>query len=148
MKAFAAQHGGWLLVADLPPKAGCEALGAWWREQIAAIPNVRVLDFAALVNELGYEAAHDRAMAEAASTPYSQALYQRLGLALARVVPATRVPANKVIAVDADCPAWPGIGGWEGVGGVCVPRVFRTLPDKCGALRGRGGAGGGSWRNL
>lgn len=138
LKSFAAQHSGLLLVADLPPKAGCEALCAWWREQIAAIPGVRVLDFAALVAELGYEAAHDRAMAEAASTPYSQALYQRLGIALARVVRATRVAAKKVIAVDADGTLWQGIVGEDGVEGVSVPPAFAAFQEKLAALRARG----------
>jgi FkbH-like protein len=135
LKIFAAKSTGLLVVADLPPKAGSEALRAWWREQISAIPGVRVLDFAALVAELGYEAAHDASL-EAA--PYSQALYQRLGIALARVVRATRVAAKKVIAVDADGTLWRGIVGEDGVEGVSVPPAFAAFQEKLAALRARG----------
>lgn len=145
LKNFAAQTTSLLLVTDLPPQLfptepqqGGEALRTWWREQICAIPGVRVLDFAALVAELGLAASRDTALAEVASTPFSQAVYQRLGIALARVVRTTRLPAKKVIAVDADNTLWQGVVGEDGVAGVRVTPAFQALQQLLAALRARG----------
>lgn len=145
LKTFAAETTSLLLVADLPPQLypaqsqpDSEALRSWWREQITAIPRVRALDFAALITELGRTASRDTAMATAASTPFSQALYQHLGIALARVVRATRVPAKKVLAVDADGTLWHGVVGEDGVAAVTVTPSFQALQQALSALRARG----------
>jgi len=143
LRSFAAQTTSLLLVGDLPPPLqpeqpppDCAELRDWWREQIRAVPGVRVLEFAALITQLG----HAAALADAATpgVPFSQAVYQRLGIALARVVRASHRPAKKVIAVDADGTLWHGVVGEDGVAAVTVTPEFQALQQALAALRARG----------
>ncbi|MFM2081591.1 MAG: hypothetical protein RL380_282, partial [Verrucomicrobiota bacterium] len=143
LKKFAAHTTSQLIVADLPPELftvtpEADFLRAWWREQLAAIPGVKLLAFAEIVSELGTTASRDEAMATVASTPFSLAVYQRLGIALARFVRASRVAAKKVIAVDGDGTLWCGVVGEEGAEGVTVDAAFAALQKKLLALRQRG----------
>ena len=143
LKTFAAQTTSQVLVGDLPPAlfggvSGEEFLRAWWREQLAAIPNVKILEFAGIITELGEAAARDARMAEVASAPFSAAAYQRLGIAIARVARATRVAAKKIIVVDCDNTLWRGVVGEDGAAGVTVDASFRALQKTLGELRQRG----------
>jgi FkbH-like protein len=144
VRAHAARTKSMLLVADLPPAlrggggAEVDELRRWWREQLSGIAGVRVLGFTALVEELGLEAATDARMEAAASAPFSPALYQRLGIALAREVRAFCLPPKKVIAVDADGTLWDGIVGEDGVEAVSVGASHRALQERLAALRARG----------
>ncbi|MBL9134033.1 MAG: HAD-IIIC family phosphatase [Verrucomicrobiaceae bacterium] len=145
LRTFAARSTAALLVADLPPalffdrpSQESDALRLWWREQLAAIPGVQIVEFASIIAELGAAASRDEAMAGEASTPFSPVVYQRLGIALARQVRAACVPAKKVIAVDADGTLWRGIVGEDGVDALTVDAPFRSLQEKLATLRARG----------
>jgi FkbH-like protein len=154
LKTFAAHTTSQLVVADLPPELfprlefrlqavpeppkGGTPYTTWWREQLAAIPRVEILPFAEIIAELGHAAARDSQMANAASTPYTPAVYQRLGIALARVVRASRVAPKKLIVVDCDGTLWRGVVGEDGAAGVTVDAPFRALQTALRELRQHG----------
>ncbi|HEV2693384.1 MAG TPA: HAD-IIIC family phosphatase [Verrucomicrobiae bacterium] len=151
IKEFATTSGCTLLVADLPPaispdrpelSAEFPSLQIWWRQQLEMIAGVKILGFAEIIAELGAAGARDTQMERAASTPFSAATYQRLGVSLARTVRATRLPPKKVLALDCDNTLWGGVIGEDGLDGLRLDastgRSFRVLQSKILALNERG----------
>jgi len=111
IKNFAAASGCALLVSDLPPvisqerqelRAEAAELQIWWRRQLAPISGVEILNFAEIIEELGWTAARDAQMEREASAPFSPPVYQRLGIGIARALRKSRVPPKKVLALDCD----------------------------------------------
>jgi FkbH-like protein len=76
----------------------------------------------------------------AASVPYSAAVYQRLGISVARAVRRMRVPAKKVLALDCDGTLWGGVLAEDGVqlGDDSAGRSFRALQSQILSLKKQG----------
>ncbi len=127
IKSFASD-GGQLLVSDLPPSPELDPgrknefakLRLNWREELESLDGIQILPFADLIEEIGAANARDAQMGTAASAPFSAAVYQRLGVAIAREARRLRMPPKKVVAVDADGTLWGGVIAEDGVGGIQV----------------------------
>lgn len=135
-----------LLVADLPPVVSPRAaadpdwdsLRLRWRARLQAMPHVRVLGFAVVVEDLGLTAARDEAMERIASAPYSPAVYQRLGIAVSRAARELRVSPKKVLVVDGDNTLWGGVVGEDGAAALDTGGDYRRLHATLRALKQRG----------
>ncbi len=78
-----------------------------------------------------------------AAVPYSPAVYQRLGIGIARTLRKLNQPAKKVLALDADNTLWGGVVGEDGIEGIRLDdtaggRGFRELQSKILALKQQG----------
>jgi FkbH-like protein len=121
------ERGGSLMLANLPAAvspfsaiaaADFNCLLNDWSERMNSLPGLISFDFAAIVNAVGADHSPDPDLEIAASTPYSREVYDRLGIALARVVRRRRIAAKKVIALDGDGTLWQGVLGEDGMEGV------------------------------
>lgn len=149
---FGAAHkfmarGGRLMVANLPPVVSplsgikadeWNALCADWNRRMATIPSLDGFDFAAIVNAVGVDRAADPDLEMAASTPYCGEVYDRLGIALARIVRRRRISAKKVIALDGDGTLWEGVLGEDGVEGVQLTTSHAWFQKRLLDLKDRG----------
>ncbi len=142
-----ASSGGSLLIADLPPvvspyfqgdRAAVPGLQAHWLQRLQAIPGIRGFDFSGLIGRFGSDQAGDAEMEQVASTPYCNAIYGLLGRDLAREVRRRRLPAKKVIALDADGTLWGGVLGEDGPEGVQPGGVFALFQKRLRQLREQG----------
>jgi len=139
--------GGSLLIADLPPvvspyfqgdRAAVPGLQAHWAQRLQTIPGLRRFDFSGLIGRFGSDQAGDAEMEQVASTPYCNAIYGLLGMALAREVRRRRLPAKKVIALDADGTLWGGVLGEDGPEGVQPGGAFALFQRRLRQLREQG----------
>lgn len=110
---------------------------------MAAMANVRRLDFAGVIEEIGLSQARDGGLDMVARAPYSQLVYQRLGIEIARVIRQTYLPPKKVIALDCDNTLWGGVIGEDHLSGIALGddypgRSFRLFQSALLALRQRG----------
>jgi FkbH-like protein len=149
--AFARAQPGALVVGTLPPpvsplwlidRAQADALRIAWRERLVEL-GVELLDFSALVEEVGTVAASQADLEAVARAPYTQRVYQELGIALTRLVRRSRVAPAKVVALDADGVLWGGTVGEDGVNGIELGpdqpgRTFQLFQRRLLALRDRG----------
>ena len=147
IKNFATTCGWSLLVSDLPPvlfeDKSEAALPAFWRQELATIPSVQILNFAEIIEELGKAASRDVEMEREASTPFSPAVYQRLGIAIARTLRKSALPSKKVLALDCDNTLWGGVVGEDGRDGIqlgddTAGRGVVALQSKILTLKKRG----------
>jgi FkbH-like protein len=152
IKNFAVSSGCALLVSDLPPSLSpgqpgspveAAELTTWWGQQIASLRGVELLKFIAIIEEIGRSAA--RAMPGEGETPlpFSPAVYQRLGIGIARTLRKLTRTHKKVLALDADNTLWGGVVGEDGLTGLqlgddAAGRGFRTLQAEILALKQRG----------
>ncbi|MEM9149282.1 MAG: HAD-IIIC family phosphatase [Cyanobacteria bacterium P01_F01_bin.3] len=123
------QRGSGLIVSNLPPlvssfsaatPAQIYRLRAWWQEELEKIDGIQILDFAGVIEDLGRWAARDTALEVIARAPYSKATYQQLGIAIARLIRKTFLPAKKVLALDCDNTLWGGVVGEDGLEGIAL----------------------------
>ncbi len=149
IESFQQNSGSSLLVGDLPPvlssgfagsPSEIESLRTWWRQRLDKISGVEILCFAEIIEDLGKIASRDPSMELAASVPYSAAVYQRLGISIARAVRRMRVPAKKVLALDCDGTLWGGVLAEDGVqlGDDSAGRSFRALQSQILSLKKQG----------
>jgi len=144
--------GGFLVVSSLPPvvspffhgdPAATERLRLWWGEELRQRDGVQILDLSGIVEEVGRENARDTASEVVARSPYSPVLFQRLALAITRLVRGRFVPSKKVLAIDCDNLLWGGVIGEDGIDGIELDdehpgRSFRLLQRSILELKKRG----------
>lgn len=127
LSQFADRSPGTLVVGTLPPPVSTFFAGdrefvgrcrANWHSRVGQIAGVELLEFAALVEQMGVEAARSSDMEVVARAPYSAALYRELGIALARLVRRRRRTPAKVLALDADGILWGGVVAEDGQSGI------------------------------
>lgn len=149
--AFAQNRVGTLVVGTLPPvvsslvtieRGRIDELRANWRRRLLQ-EAVELLDFGAIVEQLGISSAASGDLEIAAQAPYSPRVYQELGIALARLVRRCRVPSAKVIAVDADGVLWGGVLAEDGIDGILLGpdqpgRSYQLFQQQLLQLRQRG----------
>lgn len=149
---FARTSPGTLVVGTLPPvvstfcsasRAAVETLRSTWRERLAKIDNLRVLDVSDLVEQIGVAAAGRADLEVVARSPYTPRVFQELGIAIARLVRQQRVAPAKVIALDADGILWGGVLGEDGLSGIQLGpdhpgRSFQLLQKQVLELKRRG----------
>jgi FkbH-like protein len=143
VRKAAPAYSGTLWVADLPPalfpgRADMDELRGRWQQALSDIPGIRILEFSRIIREIGETASRDRALAEAASAPFSPEVYNLLGIEIARKVRALHVAPKKVIALDGDGTLWEGVLGEDGPDGIRVGPDFRAFQKKLSHLRERG----------
>jgi FkbH-like protein len=141
-----------LIVSNLPPAVSSffqgnhqqvEKLRLWWQEQLNKIEGIHVLDLAGVIEQIGRMNSHDPSLEAVARAPYSQLLYQELGIEIVRLVRSIIMPAKKVVALDCDGILWGGILGEDGIDGIVLSnehpgRSFRLLQEMILALKKRG----------
>jgi FkbH-like protein len=141
-----------LVVSNLPPlissfshttASQVEKLRTWWQTQLEQIDGVHILDFASVVETIGKLNARDVSLEVIARSPYSQVVYQQLGIAIARLVRNRYLPAKKVLALDCDQTLWGGRIGEDGVDGLAMGddhpgRSFRLFQKLALELKKRG----------
>lgn len=121
--------GATLAVASLPPpvSAGFDAprdevdrLRARWAERLQATEGLDRVDFASVVERVGTSAAASAGFDVVARAPYSPAVYQELGIELARLVRrrAGVAAQAKVVALDCDGTLWGGVVAEDGLSGL------------------------------
>ncbi|NEQ43500.1 MAG: HAD-IIIC family phosphatase [Leptolyngbya sp. SIOISBB] len=151
IRHYAKQHPG-LVVANLPPatsvffrvsSAQVLALRNWWQSQLVTVSGIRLLDFAGVVENLGLQQSRDTAMEVVTRAPYAQTVYQHLGVAIARLVRQTYMPAKKVIALDCDNTLWGGVIGEDGLNGIALGddhpgRSFKLFQQALLDIKARG----------
>jgi len=132
-------------IADLPPMLVPDPLvdsselhfvRAMWTRRLEAHPQVRLLPFARIVEELGLTASANHA--GDTTIAYSGAAYQRLGVETSRAARQFRVAPRKVLALDADDTLWKGILAEDGSAGLEVTEAHRRLQEFCLALKKKG----------
>jgi FkbH-like protein len=141
-----------LIVSNLPPAVSpffhgkhqqVEKLRFWWLEQLEKIEGIQILDLARVVEEVGRQNSQDASLEAIARAPYSQIVYQRLGIAITRLVRGRFLPAKKVLALDCDGILWGGILGEDGIDGIALSndypgRSFRLFQEMLLELKKRG----------
>ncbi len=141
-----------LIVSNLPPAVSpffhgkhqqVEKLRFWWLEQLEKIEGIQILDFTGVVEEVGRQNSQDASLEAIARAPYSQIVYQRLGIAITRLVRGRFLPAKKVLALDCDGILWGGILGEDGIDGIALSndypgRSFRLFQEMLLELKKRG----------
>lgn len=141
-----------LLVSNLPPvvspffqgkRRQVEKLRLWWQEQLEKVEGIYILDFASVVEEVGQNNARDASFEAIARAPYSQTVYQRLGIAIARSVRGVFLTAKKVLALDCDNLLWGGVVGEDGIEGLVLSndhpgRSFHLFQEMLLDLKKRG----------
>lgn len=90
------------------------------RRHLAGRAGVLIADMEAELRAIGTEAAEAPALWATARIPYAEAAFARLGAQLARLIALSRLPARKVVAVDADGTLWGGVVGEDGPDGVVL----------------------------
>ncbi|AOW99687.1 hypothetical protein BJP34_09655 [Moorena producens PAL-8-15-08-1] len=132
-----------LIVSNLPPVVSpffqgkdlqVEKLRLWWQEQLEKIEGIHILDFKSVVEEVGRQNASDASLEVIARAPYSQTVYQKLGIAITRLVRSIFLPAKKVLALDCDNTLWGGVVGEDGIDGLALSndypgRSFRLFQE-------------------
>jgi FkbH-like protein len=151
IQTFAKRQPG-IVVGNLPPltsvfasvsRLSVERLRVWWQTELEQIEGVQILDFAGVIEDVGRQRARDSSMEVIARAPYSQSVYQQLGIAIARLIRKTFLPAKKVIALDCDNTLWGGVIGEDGIDGLALSddypgRSFRLFQQSLLAYRRRG----------
>ncbi|MGH7998604.1 MAG: HAD-IIIC family phosphatase [Brasilonema sp.] len=141
-----------LIVSNLPPAVSSffhgqhqqvEKLRLWWQDQLEKVEGIHVLDFARVVEEVGRQNAQDASFEAIARAPYSQIVYQGLGIEMTRLVRRIFLPAKKVLALDCDGILWGGVVGEDGIDGIALSndhpgRSFRLFQEMLVDLKGRG----------
>ncbi|MCP6761073.1 MAG: HAD-IIIC family phosphatase [Fischerella sp. CENA71] len=141
-----------LIVSNLPPAVSpffhgkhqqVEKLRLWWQDQLEKVEGIYVLDFARVVEEVGRQNAQDASFEAIARAPYSQIVYQGLGIAMTRLVRRIFLPAKKVLALDCDGILWGGVVGEDGIDGIALSndhpgRSFRLFQEMLLELKGHG----------
>ncbi|MEH2065651.1 MAG: HAD-IIIC family phosphatase [Nostoc sp.] len=148
---YAAKKNG-LIVSNLPLAVSpffhgkhqqVEKVRLWWQEQLEKLAGIYILDFARVVEEIGRKNSQDALFESIARAPYSQIVYQRLGIAITRLAHGIFIPAKKVLALDCDGILWGGIVGEDGIDGIALSndqpgRSFRLFQEMLLALKKRG----------
>lgn len=118
-----------LIVSNLPSAVSpffhgrhqqVEKLRLWWQEQLEKIEGIHILDFAKVVEEVGRKNAQDATFEAIARAPYSQIVYQGLGIEITRLARGIFLPAKKVLALDCDGILWGGVVGEDGIDGIAL----------------------------
>jgi len=149
---FAGRCPGTLAVATLPPavssfvaldRDALERCRAHWRERLLRLPAVEVLEFGAIVEQVGIDAARRNDLEVVARCPYSAKLYQELGIELARLARRRRKAPAKVLALDADQVLWGGVIAEDGLEGIALGpdhpgRSFQLFQEQVLQLKHRG----------
>ena len=149
---FAAERPGTLAVATLPPAVSSfftldretvERCRGHWRDRLRELNGIDVLDFAAILEQVGIEASRKTDLEIVARYPYSAKLYQELWIELARLVRRRRKPPAKVLALDADQVLWGGVLGEDGLEGIALGddhpgRSFQLFQEQVLQLKNRG----------
>ena len=104
---------------------------------------MRRFEFADLVERVGIEKARNAAGEAITRAPYSQALYQELGIALVRQILSARRSPAKVIAIDCDNTLWGEVVGEAGFDGIQIGsdghgRSFQLFQKALKRLKERG----------
>ncbi|MEH2114141.1 HAD-IIIC family phosphatase [Nostoc sp.] len=148
---YAAKKNG-LIVSNLPLAVSpffhgkhqqVEKVRLWWQEQLEKLVGIHILDFARVVEEVGRKNSQDALFESITRAPYSQIVYQRLGIAITRLAHGIFLPAKKVLALDCDGILWGGIVGEDGIDGIDLSndqpgRSFRLFQEMLLALKKRG----------
>lgn len=141
-----------LIVSNLPPAVSpffhakhqhVEKLRFWWLEQLEKIAGIQILDLARVVEEVGRQNSQDASLEAIARAPYSQIVYQRLGITITRLVRGRFLATKKVLALDCDGILWGGILGEDGIDGIALSndypgRSFRLFQEMLLELKKRG----------
>jgi FkbH-like protein len=101
-----------------------ERASAFWREAIAAVDGVRLLDVCALANDFGMRHAFDPRMWYLYHQPFSEQFLFELGNYAARLISATCRASGKCAVVDCDNTVWGGIIGEDGLDGIQLGHEF------------------------
>ncbi|MBD2567496.1 HAD-IIIC family phosphatase [Anabaena lutea] len=151
IRSYVAKKKG-LIVSNLPPAVSpffygkyqqVDKLRFWWQEKLEEIEGIHILDFAQVVEEIGRQNSQDASLEAIARAPYSQAVYQQLGITLTRLTHRILLPAKKVIALDCDGILWGGIVGEDGIDGIILSddypgRSFRLFQEMILDIKKRG----------
>lgn len=150
--AFSRDSRETLVVGTLPPVVSkivrvdrnqAESLRAEWRQKLSHLSGVTLLDFAAAIEDVGVADATHTENEIVARSPYSDAVYREVGIAIARLVRQRRVAPSKVIAIDADGVLWGGAIAEEGMQGIQLGtdhpgRSFRLFQQYIKSLKDQG----------
>lgn len=149
---FSRDANGTLVVGTLPPvvsqvvnidRRTAETVRANWRQKLSELPDVTLLDFSAVVESVGVNAAYDTENEVIARSPYSADVYRELGIELSRLVRQRRIAPAKVVAVDADGVLWGGVIAEDGIDGIHLGtdhpgRSFRLFQQYLKSLKSKG----------
>lgn len=152
VRGFKEATGQSLLVGTLPPvvssfstisREAATALQTEWQAELQAMPLVEPLDFAGIIERVGIRNSAQPDMDIVARCPYSPAVFQELGIEVARKVRSRVRPPAKVLALDADNTLWGGIVGEDGLNGLQLSddhpgRSFRLFQQNIRSLKERG----------
>jgi FkbH-like protein len=141
-----------LIVSNLPPSVSpffhakhqqVEKLRVWWQDQLEIIEGIQILNFAGVVEEIGRQKSQDTSLEVIARAPYSQIVYQRLGIETSRLLRGIFLSAKKVLALDCDNTLWGGVVGEDGIDGIALSndypgRSFRLFQEMLLDLKKRG----------
>jgi FkbH-like protein len=97
--------------------AAAEAARTGTRKYLQSV-GALIIDAEDAVRSLGLGAALDARLLTTARVPYSEALFDRVGRDIARVLRLSRRGAAKVAVVDADNTLWGGVVGEDGADGI------------------------------
>lgn len=141
-----------LIVSDMPPVVSpffsgrAEngfRLAVFWRDRLLSMDGIHVLPFSSVVSGVGIDQAVDAGLEAVTRAPFAPKVFQRLGIAITRVIRQMALPAKKVLALDCDNTLWGGIVGEEGLKGLQLSddhpgRSFRLFQEKVLALKKNG----------
>lgn len=143
---------GTLVIGTLPPvvssfvsldRQTVERCRAEWHSRLERIAGIEVLDFAAVIERLGIDAARSTDMEVVARAPYSAAVYRELGIEISRNLRRRVKAPAKVLALDADGVLWGGVVAEDGLDGVHLGpdhpgRAFQLFQQHVIELKRRG----------
>lgn len=88
------------------------------------IENIKILNLAGLIQELGNQNSYDIRKWHLYKQPYTESLWQEIAKQTARIIAAQTIAAKKCIVLDCDGTLWGGIIGEDGIGGIELGQDF------------------------
>lgn len=93
-------------------------------QELNQIENLKILNLAGVIQQIGNDAAHDVRKWYLYKQPYSEDVWRELASLSARTIAAETIAAKKCIVLDCDNTLWGGIIGEDGLGGIEIGSDF------------------------
>jgi len=141
-----------LIVGNMPPIVSsfyiekiiaAEKLAKFWQLELEQRNRVEILDFSRIITEIGCVNARHSEMEIISRSPYSQKVFQQLGVNISRLIRKLNTPSKKVIVLDADNTLWGGVIGEDGIDNIKIGddhpgRSFRLFQEQILSFKDKG----------
>jgi len=141
-----------LVVSNMPPVVSSfyrekintgEMLASFWEKELKKRTMLEILDFSRIITDIGATSAYSSEMEIITRSPYSQNVFQQLGIDIVRLIRKMNTPSKKVLVLDADNTLWGGIIGEDGIDNIDIGddhpgRSFKLFQEQILSFKDKG----------